>query len=113
MHELSIAQEIIRIVTDEQRRHNFEKVSLIKLKAGGFSGIDGHALKFAFEVVRQGTCAARADIDMTTEPIKCVCRNCGYCAIVQNASTSCPHCKSLDIGLEADSHFEIVSLEVD
>jgi len=43
MHELSIAQEIIRIVTDEQRRHNFEKVSLIKLKAGGFSGIDGHA----------------------------------------------------------------------
>ena len=113
MHELSVAQEIIRIVRDEQLRHGFQKVNLIRLKAGGFSCINHRSLSFAFQVVREGTCASKAELDLESEPIKMVCRRCGFTANVTDASSSCPRCRSIDIALEGDSHFEIVDIEVD
>jgi len=113
MHELTMAQELIRIVEDEQLRHGFEKVEVVKIKAGGFSGIDRHALDFAFQVVREGTCAAQARLELNIEPVKIVCRSCGFSMSARDAASSCPLCKSLDIALEGDSSFEIVALEVD
>ena len=112
MHELTVAQEIIRIIQDEQTRQNFDKVDLIRLKAGCFSCIDPHALEFAFQVVREGSCAAKARIDMTLEPVRIECRACGCSAEVDNASSSCPKCGSSDIVLQGDSSFEIIALEV-
>ena len=113
MHELTLAQEIIRIIKNEQRRHGFHKVNLVKLKAGPFSGIDQHALSFAFDVIKEGTCAAQARIDLDLEPAKFVCRQCGFADSARNVSSSCPRCRSIDIALEGTCGFEVAALEVD
>jgi len=112
MHELTIAQELIRIVNDEQKRHRFQTVEIIKIKAGGLSGIDPHALEFAFSVVSEGTCAENAQLDIASEKIKSACRQCGHSADNPNIFSTCPQCQSLDVALEASPSFEIVALEV-
>jgi len=113
MHELSIAQELIRIVVDEQKRHQFNTVEVIKIKAGGLSGIAPHALEFAFSVVREGTCAEQARLDIESEKIKSACRKCGHSADNTHIFSTCPQCQSLDVALEASPGFEIVALEVE
>jgi hydrogenase nickel incorporation protein HypA/HybF len=112
MHELSIAHEIIRIITSEQVRRGFGSVSRIKLRAGALSGINPKSLQFAFEVIRKDTCAAHAEMEMDVEPMEIVCRRCGHRMNGEHGPRNCPECGSTDVMLNAGTHFEIVSLEV-
>lgn len=112
MHELSIAQEILRMISSEQARQGFQSVSRIKLRAGALSGINPRSLQFAFEVVRADTCAARAEIEMEVEPLEILCRTCGHRMKGEHGPRNCPQCGSPDVMLDARTYFEIVSLEV-
>ncbi len=113
MHELSIAQGIMQIVEAEREKHGFQKVGVIHLRAGALSGIDQQALQFAFEVVREGTCAAEATIDLQTEQRVLRCRKCGATAAADSGPKACPECGSIDLSFEASMALDIVSLEVD
>ena len=113
MHELSIAQGIMQIVETERKKHGFQTVSVIHLRAGALSGIDQQALQFAFEVVREGTCAAEATIDLEAEQRELRCRKCGATVEADSGPTACPECGSIDLSLEASMALNIVSLEVD
>ena len=113
MHELSIAQEIIRIVQDQQSQHGFDKVDTIRVHAGALSGVDSHALRFSFQVVRRGTCAAAAQLDIETEAMKLLCRRCGCTSSGEHGPTGCDKCGSQDIVFDASAEIYIISLEVD
>ncbi|MBN1844052.1 MAG: hydrogenase maturation nickel metallochaperone HypA [Sedimentisphaerales bacterium] len=113
MHELSIAQEILDIIEAQRLRHGFERVESVRLRAGALSGVNPEALEFAFGVIREGTCAAGADLRIETEPMKLVCRPCGYSAIDCHGPGACPRCGSVDIQIDGSAGVEIVSLEVE
>ncbi len=113
MHELSVAREILRIVKAERARHGFEKVQLIRLRAGALSGIDRHALEFAFKALRSGTCAAGARIEMECEQLKMRCLDCGAESDAEHGPSGCAACGSARVRLDAGTEFKIVSLEVD
>jgi len=113
MHELSVAREIMRIVEAERGRHGFGKVCRIRLRAGAMSGIDRHALEFAFQAIRPGTCAAGARLEMEREPLKMRCLDCGAETDAERGPARCAACRSERLRLEGGSTFEIVSLEVD
>ncbi len=113
MHELSIAQGMMQIVEAEREKHGFEKVNVIHLRAGALSGINQQALQFAFEVVREGTCAAEATIDLQIEQRVLRCRNCDASIEADSGPKACPECGSVDLSFEASMALDIVSLEVD
>ena len=113
MHELSIAQDLIRIIEAERDKHGFGKVNSVRLRAGALSGIEPKALSFAFEVVREGTCATGAVLEMEVEPMKLVCRDCGHIMPGEHGPARCGRCGSLGVKMDAGNYFDIVSLEVD
>lgn len=113
MHELSVAHEILRIVEAERARHGFEKVRAVRVRAGALSGIDPEALAFAFETVREGTCAAEARLDLDAEPRLLTCRACGAEAAADDLPSACPKCGSPDLSLDGAMGLDVVSLEVD
>ncbi len=113
MHELSIAQEILEIIEAEQERHGFERVEKVRLQAGALSGVEPEALEFAFEVVRAGTCAAKAKLEIALEPMKLVCRQCQFTTNDNHGPKACRQCGSLDVEIDAAAGVEIVSLEVE
>jgi hydrogenase nickel incorporation protein HypA/HybF len=95
MHEISIAESILDIVQEKAREQNACSVQVIKVRLGEFTTIVREALEFAFEVVRQGTLAENACLeiefitmvlhcvvcDATTQPefgIRLVCARCGF-----------------------------------
>ncbi len=78
MHELSIAQSIIEIVDEEARKHGAGQVKKIKLKIGEFSGVVKEALEFSFDVVKNGTIAENAELEIEVVKFKALCNSCGF-----------------------------------
>jgi hydrogenase nickel incorporation protein HypA/HybF len=113
MHELSIAEEILHIIESERQRHGFGKVEMVRLRAGALSGVEPQALEFAFEVVREGTCAAQAKLEIEMEPMKLICRQCSFTANDNHGPDACKQCGSLDVEIDATAGVDIVSLEVE
>jgi hydrogenase nickel incorporation protein HypA/HybF len=62
MHELSITQELLRIITDRAREAGISKIHRITLKIGSYAGIVTDALLFSFEVLSRGSMTEGAEV---------------------------------------------------
>jgi hydrogenase nickel incorporation protein HypA/HybF len=76
VHELSIAESILEIATGEAANHRDAVVTAIKIRLGDFTGVVREALEFAFEIVRRGTVAANAVLEIERVPLKTRCPVC-------------------------------------
>ncbi|GAB1410773.1 hydrogenase maturation nickel metallochaperone HypA [Desulfovibrionales bacterium] len=77
MHELSIAESLIKIISDEMRKHGLHKLHSVQIVYGQISAIVPEALETAFEVLTHGTELAGAQIGMTVKPMVVQCQQCG------------------------------------
>jgi hydrogenase nickel incorporation protein HypA/HybF len=64
MHELSIAEELLNIITEKARQAGIGKISRINLRIGEFSGVLPDALVFAFEMLSRDTISQGARIEI-------------------------------------------------
>ena len=112
MHELSIAQEIIRIIEAERDRHAFNTVEVVRIRAGSLSGIEPRALQFAFQLAQAETCAVGARLEVEAEPMQLLCQNCGCTCPAEAGPRNCPECQSLELRLQGSTYFEVLSLDV-
>lgn len=113
MHEASIVQSIIEIAETEARRHGASAISRIKLRIGEFRGVAGEALEFSFMVLRSGTLAAEAVLEVETVPLRMNCQHCGdYACGLSELSFICPDCGA-DVSIEGGRELEVEYLELD
>lgn len=77
MHELAIAQSVFDIAFGEAQKHAARKIRKIKISIGEFSGVVKDALDFAFEVLKAGTPAEDAEIEIEVVKLKALCEECG------------------------------------
>jgi hydrogenase nickel incorporation protein HypA/HybF len=64
MHELGIAQDILRIVCQEAESRKADKVFAVKLKMGRMFGITQDHLQDTFDLISAGTLAAGAVLEV-------------------------------------------------
>jgi hydrogenase nickel incorporation protein HypA/HybF len=64
MHELSIAEELLQIITKKAALVGIGKIERINLKIGEFSGVLPDALVFAFEMLSKDTIMECAEIEI-------------------------------------------------
>jgi hydrogenase nickel incorporation protein HypA/HybF len=64
MHELSIAEELLNIITKKAQQVGIRKISRIDLRIGEFSGVLPDALVFAFEMLSRDTMSQGARIEI-------------------------------------------------
>jgi hydrogenase nickel incorporation protein HypA/HybF len=76
MHEVSIMQSALQTVERVGRERNLSKVRRVGLRVGLLSGVIPDALQFAFEVLRAGTVAAEAKLDIEIVPAVFWCEAC-------------------------------------
>jgi hydrogenase nickel incorporation protein HypA/HybF len=68
MHELSLADDILRLVEDAAAREHFQRVAQLHLEAGTRAGVEVSALRFALETIAPGTCLEGAHIRIDEPP---------------------------------------------
>ena len=86
MHELMIAQDIVRAVLAEAKRQNAVGVRSIDLEVGEVEGLREIDLRRAFEIEAAGTVIHGARLQITVAPANAVCGACGHVAKVQPPS---------------------------
>lgn len=74
---MAIAQSVFDIAFGEARKQPSGKIRKIKISIGEFSGVVKDALDFAFEVLKPGTLAADAEIEIEVVKLTAVCEQCG------------------------------------
>ncbi len=75
MHELSIALSILDLAEEEGRRHG-GRVAAVHLKLGRLSGVVPEALRSAYELAREDTSLARAELVIEEVPLVVHCPAC-------------------------------------
>ena len=96
MHELSIADAVVRIACAHAGGRRIETV---ELKVGHLRQVVPDALAFAFTLVSEGTEAEGAELVMEEVPAAGVCRVCGAESELPDFPLACAGCGSLDVEL--------------
>jgi hydrogenase nickel incorporation protein HypA/HybF len=113
MHEVSIAQSLLKIAIDNCKKENYKGIKEIKVKIGRASGIMPEALSFAFDAVKIGTIAEKASLIIDAIPVSGFCESCSSHFTAEEAFIlSCPRCGDFSIRVETGHELHIYEMDV-
>jgi len=112
MHELSLAEGIVRVVEDAARRERFARVSRLTLEVGALAGVDTGALRFALEVCVRDTCLADAAIVIDEPSGRAWCMACATTVSIARRGDACPQCGGWQLQATGGTELRVVDLIV-
>ena len=113
MHEFSLCESILEIVTEQTRRQGFSRVRRVWLEIGELANVEPEALRFAFEAARRETLAAEAELEIITLPGRAWCPDCAQPVAVSQPFDPCPGCGGFHWRLTGGNELRIKELEVE
>ncbi|MFO1398529.1 MAG: hydrogenase maturation nickel metallochaperone HypA [Burkholderiales bacterium] len=97
MHEVALAEGILRIVQDAARRHGATRVATVTLEIGSLAHVEPRALEFCFDAVARGTPAQGARLAIESVPGVAWCMPCGERVPLAKLGDACPRCGSYQV----------------
>jgi len=110
MHELSIADAVVQIVS---RHAGGRRVTKVELRVGHLRQVVPSALEFAWELVAAGTPAEGAELCMEEVPASVSCRDCGTESTLRAFPARCEACGGLDVDVEGGDELLVDALELE
>jgi hydrogenase nickel incorporation protein HypA/HybF len=113
MHELSIALSILEMAEEEGARHS-AKVTAIHLRLGALSGVALEALRSAYELAREPTSLAAAELVIEEVPLVTYCPVCASEQMPLSPSElRCPTCGTPTPTVVRGRELEVAALEIE
>ena len=114
MHEVGIAQDLLKIAVNSCQKQGYSGIEFITVKIGKASGVMPDALLFAFDTMKEGTIAEKARLEINEIPVSGFCNNCRteFTSTESFIVTTCPRCESLDIRIDTGKELNIHEMEV-
>ncbi len=112
MHEMSIAQSLLKIIREEMAKHDARVLKSVRLHIGQLSAIVPDSLSFCFEVMTSDTELEGAKLIMEVIPLRGVCKECNQTFEIRDYAFECPHCCSREINTISGKDLSIVEMEV-
>lgn len=112
MHEMSLAEGVIRIVEDCARRERVARVLAVRLEVGELAGVEVDALRFCFEVAARGGVAEGARLEIDRTPGEAWCMKCARTVPIASRIDPCPECGSWQLQVSGGTGMRVADLEV-
>lgn len=112
MHEMSICQSIVDLVSEQARHHAFERVTRIRLEIGCFAGVEPQALIFGFDISTRDTVADGAALEIIDIPGKAWCFECSASVEISDYGAECPLCGGSRLQVTGGNELRIKDMEV-
>ena len=112
MHEMSVAEGILKIAFDVMNKNHCSTIRSIGLKVGEMSGVELESLTMAFTVLTRGTPADGAQLKINRVPITAVCNQCHKTFRVDRYNFFCPECDGVLI-LQSGRELLVEFVDVD
>jgi hydrogenase nickel incorporation protein HypA/HybF len=110
MHELAIAEAIVRIACGHAGER---RVTRVELKVGHLRQVVPSALSFAFALVAGGTPVQGAELAIEEIPAAGRCRACNSTSVLAGFPLQCASCGGLDLELIAGEELLVDALELE
>jgi hydrogenase nickel incorporation protein HypA/HybF len=113
MHEFSIIDGIIDIVTKTAADNKLVRVTAVNLRIGAMRQVVPDTLTMAFEITSKGTLSEGAKLSIEHVPIRATCKDCNAEFEVAKHAFACPACGSGRLKVTQGQELEITSIEGD
>lgn len=113
MHEAGIVQSLLTLAEAKARAAGAERIGSIRIRVGRMTGVVPEALEQAFAILRTGTIAADAALDVEYVPGAFWCPACAGEFETPELIGACPTCGEPSADLRRGREMDLVSLEVD
>jgi hydrogenase nickel incorporation protein HypA/HybF len=110
MHELAIAESVVRIASRHARGR---RVAVVVVAAGHLRQVVPEALAFAFELVAAGTPVEGARLELREVPARVRCRACGADTRQDGFPLACRACGGFDVEVSAGEELRVEALEIE
>jgi hydrogenase nickel incorporation protein HypA/HybF len=113
MHEMGIAAEVARIASEEAERAGATRIVAMRLQVGRWSGVEAESLRFALEVLGEGTALAGCRVEIEAVEPTFACRACKETYPGRGHFEPCPHCGESGADLVAGDELNLAEIEVE
>ncbi|SDU31248.1 hydrogenase maturation nickel metallochaperone HypA [Desulfobacula phenolica] len=113
MHEMGIAQQLVKIAIDAiPEGIENPRVEILNLKIGKLASVVEHSLTFCFEIISKDTPLETAKLNIDFIPVTLRCKSCDNTWEVTGPVFKCPFCEDGDVQMLTGREIEITSLEL-
>ncbi len=113
MHEMSLCERVIQILEESAHAQGFSQVKTVWLEIGELAGVEQEAIRFSFEVIRRGTLADQATLEIIHVPGEAWCNQCRIRLPMKQRFDACPECGSYPLQITRGEEMSIKQLEVE
>ncbi len=116
MHEMSLAEGVLGVVEEvmaQQRLANtHEVVRRVRLEIGRLAAVEVEALRFSFDVVKRGTVADGAVLEIVDLPGEAWCMKCCDTVPIERRGDGCPVCGSHQLQVTSGDELRVKDIEL-
>jgi hydrogenase nickel incorporation protein HypA/HybF len=110
MHEMTVAQSLMAIMSDEAAKHNAKPVAA-RISCGTLNPVNDEVLCFAFDAIAKDTLCEGVKLQVEHKPIQARCKNCDRDFGVELSQPRCPDCGGEDFKLLPDAPLILEEIE--
>jgi hydrogenase nickel incorporation protein HypA/HybF len=112
MHEVALAEGVLRIVEDAARAHAAARVHTVRLELGALAHVAPEALAFCFDAVTRGSVAEGAKLEIARAAGAAWCMPCCARVPLERLGDACPHCGSYQLQVLAGDEMRVSEIGV-
>lgn len=113
MHELSIAQALVKQAVEVMTREGGQSVTRLSVSVGSLSGVDPDSLEAVFPFAAEETPCRGAAISIELVEARVFCRVCDRETDMAFPCMACRECDSSDVTLVAGRELTLESVEIE
>ena len=113
MHEMSLAESVREIVDQTARANGARRVAAVRLEIGRLAQVETEALRFAFEVVKRGSTADTARLEIVETDGAAWCMRCARTVTIARRGDGCPRCDSFQLQVTGGYRMRVMDIEIE
>jgi hydrogenase nickel incorporation protein HypA/HybF len=110
---MSLAESVREIVEDAARTNGGTRVLAVRLEIGKLSQVEVQAMRFAFEVVKRGSLADQASLEIVETDASAWCLPCATVVAITARGQACPRCGSHQLQVTGGDHMRVIDIQID
>ncbi len=112
MHELSLAQGILKIIEDHVPADRIGDVRIVRVDVGRLSGVVAESLEFCFEALVAKTALQNSRLCLNSIPLRLACAECQDTFQSDGDIFRCPVCNSSRTTVVSGMELQVTEVEL-
>jgi hydrogenase nickel incorporation protein HypA/HybF len=101
------------IVDETARASGARRVAAVRLEIGRLAQVEVEAMRFAFEVVKRGSLADTARLDIVETDGTAWCMQCSDAVVISRRGDGCPRCDSFQLQVTGGDRMRVMDIEIE